>query len=255
MALSPASTLGSIPPVRRTGARDSSRTPTYKTSSHADPSLLHEPCVRVRNDNNKNNRKHLQAFKINRQPVLYDSAFDAHTAVFFSGSSENRVLTHFYGYLFFADPAVHAFYKRFVRDRMRYLDIIFCMASKIVRAIVNEGVGGGGVGGRKVEKSGQPPHSPAPFIAYHIRRGDFQHPQMKIPAEQIIEHTRSLWELHGLVPTARPGAGVDTGVAAGAGAGVAEAPKRVVYISTDEGNRSFFAPFRQYFQGTLILTM
>jgi hypothetical protein len=184
-------------------------------------------------------RKHLQAFKINRQPVLYDSTFDAHTAIFFSGSSENRVLTHFYGYLFFADPAVHAFYKRFVRDRMRYLDVIFCMASKIIRAIVDEG------GGGRRGEAGQPHHAPAPFIAYHIRRGDFQHPQMKVPAEQIIAHTRPLWELHGLVP----------GAGAGAGAGVTEAPKHVVYISTDESNRTYFAPFEKYFQGPVIRTV
>jgi len=156
-------------------------------------------------------RQHLTAFAIKRRPVLYDADFDNHVAIFFPGSSENRILTHFYGYLFFADVQIHNFYKRFVRDRMRYLDDIFCMASKVVRAVRAEAAG-------------------APYAAYHIRRGDFQHPQMKIPSEQIVDHTQELWKPHGLVSA--PGA----------------TAKPILYVSTDERNRTFFAPFESHFR-------
>ena len=159
-------------------------------------------------------KAHLAAFAIGRRPVLYDASFDAHTAIFFSGSAENRILTHFYGYLFFADPQVHNFYKRFVRYRMRYLDVIYCMASTVVRELTKEAGAAG-------------------YLAYHIRRGDFQHPQMKIPALDILHNTQHLWARHGFSHTQ---------------GGVPEKQKPVLYISTDERNSTFFEPFAQHFR-------
>jgi hypothetical protein len=54
------------------------------------------------------------------------------------------------------------------------------------------------------------------YIAYHIRRGDFQQTQTRLEAEDILQLTKEL---------------------------VPDRKRRIAYISTDEGNRSFFAPF------------
>ena len=64
-----------------------------------------------------------------RQLIEYDGSFHSHRAVYFPGHDANRMLTHFYGYLFFADINVHRFYLRFVRDRMLYLDSILVLNS------------------------------------------------------------------------------------------------------------------------------
>ena len=39
-----------------------------------------------------------------------------------------RLLTHFYSYLYWAQPAEERRYKRLVRDRLHYRDDIFCAA-------------------------------------------------------------------------------------------------------------------------------
>lgn len=39
-----------------------------------------------------------------------------------------RLLTHFYSYLFWANPVEEHIYKRLVRDRLHYRDQIFCAA-------------------------------------------------------------------------------------------------------------------------------
>ena len=44
-----------------------------------------------------------------RQLVAYDEAFHSERAVYFPGHDKNRMLTHFYGYLYFADINVHRF--------------------------------------------------------------------------------------------------------------------------------------------------
>jgi hypothetical protein len=81
------------------------------------------------------------------------------------------MLTHFYGYLYFADMNIHNFYKRFVRDRMRYLDSIFCLAGRVINAMQTEA---------------KHAHNKLPaYHAYHIRRGDFQHKNTRLPAEEV----------------------------------------------------------------------
>ena len=40
------------------------------------------------------------------------------------GHDQNRLLTLWYGFFFFAEPKVERLVKRFMRDRVRYLDII-----------------------------------------------------------------------------------------------------------------------------------
>lgn len=84
---------------------------------------------------------------------------------FRAGDKQWRLLTHFYGFLHFTDPAIDNYYKRFVRDFLHYHDSIFCAAGKIVKAVQAEGMKRGfspdneGAGG---------------FSALHVRRGEFQ---------------------------------------------------------------------------------
>lgn len=199
----------------------------------------------------------------------------AHRAIFFPGTEPNRLLTHFYSMLFFATPKEEHRAKRFMRDRLRYHDQIFCTASEIVEKLLrlqsllltrqSSSTAEGGAG--RVWKKGvvdpsvaaeilqlvesQPLHMPSPsgdnknvnpvpatafaagdeedvrsgrvvpqYVAFHIRRGDFQQKHTRLPAEEIVALTNHL---------------------------VQDRHKKVAYISTDEGNRSFFEPFvREY---------
>lgn len=150
-------------------------------------------------------RSHSLNYK--RVPVAYES-FSNKSAIFFAGHDRNRMLTLFYGYLYMARDDDDRLVKRFVRDRMRYHDKIFCVGGDIVESLSS------GSGGR--------------YVAYHIRRGDFQHKHTQLSAQQIIDATKHLF--HGLVPS-----------------------EHSVYISTDESNLSFFDPFKAIFRHVLFL--
>jgi hypothetical protein len=142
-----------------------------------------------------------------RDLQAYNTSFHSHRSIFFAGYEENRLLTHFYSYLFFASASEDRLAKRFMRDRLRYHDEIFCVGSRIIE--------------RLLELEGSPIELSEPmFIAFHIRRGDFQQKHTRLPAERIVELTNHL---------------------------VPDRKDRIAYIATDEGNRSFFEPFaREY---------
>ena len=122
--------------------------------------------------------------------------------------------------LFFYSRAQEVNVKRFVRDRVRYPDIVYCVAGRIVSALQalalrEEAVIRGRSGGERDFH----------YISFHIRRGDFQHKHTQLPAQQILDLTRHL------LPSNNAGAN-----------------NTIVYISTDEGNRSFFEPFHKTFR-------
>jgi hypothetical protein len=52
-----------------------------------------------------------------------------------------RLLEHFYTFIHFEDDAMDRYYKRFVRDYVHYIDIIFCKAAKIIHKLLEEGQG------------------------------------------------------------------------------------------------------------------
>jgi hypothetical protein len=52
-----------------------------------------------------------------------------------TGHDKNRLLTHFYSFMFFAEPEMERIAKRFVRDRMRYSDDVYCAAGRVVKLI------------------------------------------------------------------------------------------------------------------------
>jgi hypothetical protein len=87
-----------------------------------------------------------------------------------AGELKHRLLNHFYAFMYFMDPAVDNYYKRFVRDFLHYNDAIFCAAGKIVHSL------------------------PKVFSALHIRRGDLQYKEVKISAEEWYNNTKEIWK-------------------------------------------------------------
>ena len=119
-----------------------------------------------------------------------------------------RILNHFYTTVYFTNPAIDNYFKRFVRDFIHYHDNVHCAAGKIVKMLQEEGRQRGfdpdeeGTGG---------------FSAWHVRRGDLQYKEVIIPAEEWWNNTAKLWQ-----------------------------PKEILYIATDERNKAFFDPIRKH---------
>lgn len=120
----------------------------------------------------------------------------------------NRLLVHFYGLIHFTNPALDHHFKRFVRDYLHYNDRIYCAAGKIVKALQLEG-----------QSRGFPRDATGMggFSAWHVRRGDFQYKVVKLSAEEWYNNTKELYE-----------------------------PNEILYIATDERNKSFFDPVAKY---------
>ena len=174
-------------------------------------------------------KKRLLDHAIGRQLIPYDEFFHAQRAVYFPGHSKNRLLTLFYGFFFFADPKVERMAKRYVRDRLRYLDAVYCAAGRVVGILhgLSSSSSTASISQKDKDKdkdtmdyASSPVPDPYPdperYYAFHIRRGDFQHKFTQLPAEEILRLTAHL---------------------------VPDRADRILYISTDEKNRTFFEPF------------
>jgi len=200
--------------------------------------------------------------------------------LFFPGHHRNRLLTHFYSLLFFATEREEKRAKRFMRDRLRYHDEIFCTGSRIVEKLLmlqvladhpslqvstskpsnaeeNEEAAQKllslmeynviaysssnitaessttysydteepFIASHVMERIHQGLFAPS-YVAFHIRRGDFQQTQTRQSAEKIVEQTNAL---------------------------VPDRLSRIAYIATDESNRSFFAPFMREYRAVYFL--
>lgn len=154
-------------------------------------------------------------FAIGRQMMLYDDELHSQRAIYFPGHEKNRLLTHFYSTLYFADQNIDKMAKRFMRDRVRYVDEVFCAAGEIVKRIMLND-----------NPADFESFLPPKYVAYHIRRGDFQQTQTRLNAEEILQLTTHL---------------------------VDDKKNRVLYISTDETNRTFFQPFIDAFKQVMFL--
>lgn len=99
--------------------------------------------------------------------------------------------------MYFTDPVVDNFYKRFVRDFLHYKDDVFCAAWKIIKALDDEA--------KRAKKY---------WSALHVRRGDLQYKKVKISADEWYKNTQEVWK-----------------------------PKEIMYIATDEKDKSFFDTF------------
>eukprot|EP01040_Poterioochromonas_malhamensis_P010025 gene10025-10896_t len=200
------------------------------------------------------------SIKGQRSLVPYDEEFHKQRAIYFPGHEDNRLLTHFYSYLFFHTRELDHKSKRYMRDRLRYHEEMFCVASKIINKLLilqehsemkekltlkqklkqlNEIVGpSSSASGSSSEStpaftaeqldeyySADKLITPT-YAAFHIRRGDFQQKHTRLPAETIVSLTNKL---------------------------IPHRKKTIVYISTDEKNRSFFDPFRQEYKAIYFL--
>lgn len=119
-------------------------------------------------------------------------------------NDDSRLLTHFYAFLFFQSYMDDLYYKRFIRDHVRYIDEIVCAAARIVtslraqaRAIGNNNPNG-------------------VYDSMHVRRGDFQYKQTRIPAEEILSISKEELE-----------------------------EGSVLFIATDERDKTFFKPIKE----------
>jgi hypothetical protein len=134
---------------------------------------------------------------LRRKPYYYDQVLHGPKMIHWDASKndEHRLLNHFYTFLFFTDPVTDNFYKRFVRDFLHYKDQIYCAAGKIVHALNDES---------------------KPWSSLHVRRGDFQYKQVKLPAEELYNNTKEIWQ-----------------------------SGEILFIATDERNKTFFDPLKQ----------
>jgi len=146
-----------------------------------------------------------------REPLYYGSDMADPGILHFQTSDygDYRILNHFYSVIYFTDPAVDNYYKRFVRDFIHYHDNIFCAAGKIIQLLQDEGK----QLGHEVDEEGAGGYS-----ALHVRRGDLQYKEVMISAEEWYNNTAKLWRQ----------------------------PKEILYIATDERNRTFFDPIARH---------
>jgi len=113
-----------------------------------------------------------------KQLCLYDKTLQeakwVHWPMEHTGSMANRLLVHFYAFLFFQDWRTDLWMKRFIRDHVRYIDEIQCAAARVVEAIR-----------KRAERRGVG----SAFDSLHVRRGDFQYTVTRVEAAEIYEMT------------------------------------------------------------------
>jgi hypothetical protein len=137
---------------------------------------------------------------VQRNAVYYDDELHSPQLIHWNaGIHEYRLLNHFYSYFYFSDAKVDNYYKRFVRDFLHYKDDIYCAAGKIVHALNDEAAGKG-------------------WSSLHVRRGDLQYKQVKIPAEEWLNNTKEVWQ-----------------------------KGEILFIATDERNKTFFDPIKDHY--------
>jgi hypothetical protein len=100
-------------------------------------------------------QQQIQKFCATRTPVYYNKEMhDAPLIHFRSHSKDARLLVHFYTFIHFINPKIGNYYKRLIRDRVRYSDEIMCAAGKIVKSLTEESFENGNG-----------------YFSMHIRRG------------------------------------------------------------------------------------
>lgn len=93
----------------------------------------------------KDVRKRIGVFAGARTARYYSEYWQKQKVVHFITHPEEgyRLLEHFYSFIFFDDEVVDHFVKRFVRDYVHYIDLLFCKAALIVNSLLTEANGGG----------------------------------------------------------------------------------------------------------------
>lgn len=154
----------------------------------------------------------------------YDANLHQEIAIYFPGDYRNshRLLVHYYAYLYWENQHLGRQYRRLVRDRLHYHDLIFCAAGDLVElihadaAIVSDKSPPNPRYNHHYITSGGDTNIDATYYALHIRRGDFQYPHTQLSAQQIWKNIEHL-----LNPNIT----------------------KLIYIATDESNHNFFKDF------------
>mmetsp|Transcript_27838 Transcript_27838/g.32955 ORF Transcript_27838/g.32955 Transcript_27838/m.32955 type:complete len:566 (-) Transcript_27838:98-1795(-) len=111
-----------------------------------------------------------------RELCIYDEKMQNIPVLHFGDNV--RVLTHFYAFLFFEDWKHQLWTSRFVRDHLRYIDELQCVAARVVEAIRE-----------KAKTNGDPKGI---FDTFHVRRGDFQYKDTRVDAEVLYKNSADL---------------------------------------------------------------
>ena len=142
---------------------------------------------------------------------LYNQEYQNAKVIHIMGeqNSGRRMLVHHYAFLFYQSWQQQLWMQRFVRDNFRYKDEIQCAAARIVQTL------------RHLARTANPDDDAGGgFDTMHIRRGDFQFGAMWISAQDIYQlNTHKM---------------MDDG--------------RIVYIATDEKDKSFFRPLQEHYR-------
>jgi len=142
-----------------------------------------------------------------RKICMYNETYQDAKVMHFMGDNNSgaRLLVHFYAFLFFQDWKQDLWTKRYVRDHLRYIDEIQCAAARIVAAMK--------------EKARENGNTDGNYHSMHIRRGDFQYKETRIPATEIYDNIKEIFE-----------------------------DNSTLFIATDERNKTFFDPLAQHYQ-------
>eukprot|EP01038_Epipyxis_sp_PR26KG_P011327 gene11327-15191_t len=119
----------------------------------------------------------MKRFADGREVAYYEESLQKKKHLHFRGIKLWRLLHHPYALVFFADPWMQSYYKRFVRDYIRYKDEIQCAADELLRAVRRDA--------RLLA-----PHDNGDFYAIHVRRGDLEFEKVKISSPEIVENLR-----------------------------------------------------------------
>eukprot|EP01065_Artemidia_motanka_P006022 TRINITY_DN12927_c0_g2_i1.p1 TRINITY_DN12927_c0_g2~~TRINITY_DN12927_c0_g2_i1.p1 ORF type:complete len:423 (+),score=131.93 TRINITY_DN12927_c0_g2_i1:767-2035(+) len=84
----------------------------------------------------------------------------------------HRYLVHWYAFLHFVNATHNSYFKRWVRDNLRYKDSILCKAAHIAGLLREEGGG--------------------TFHAMHVRHGEYQQKQAIFPASAVIKQIEGI---------------------------------------------------------------
>jgi hypothetical protein len=117
-------------------------------------------------------RYRLGNFTGTRKAYFYDDYWIQQKNIHFISQPEIglRLLEHFYTFIHFQSEEMDRYYKRFVRDYIHYNDLIFCKAAIIVNKLLRE-------------SANYRNDSKGVYSSFHVRRGDLQYKEVKIPAD------------------------------------------------------------------------
>jgi hypothetical protein len=183
----------------------------------------------------KKKKQRIQRFCGSRLPVYYNTQIHTAPLIHIRSHTKNaRLLVHYYAFIYFTNPIIDNYYKRLVRDRVRYSNDIFCAAGKIVKSLITESGNNAGYYSMHIRR-GKFLFSNILiytliccvflfhtifFLTSYVCIGDFQWPKQRLSAEEWYTNTQT-W----LTP--------DAG--------------HLLYIATDETNRTWFSPLMEHY--------